>query len=124
MTRCEVSRRFELRTQQGKSLTAEQTQLFATSVHDRMTECVYAEPLRSFKIDKEPQTVYTIPVMAEGMAALEAINKARTAGGSSFPLSPSAPQRCSPAHALHPFAAPSFRRVVSTLLAFRCVVSS
>lgn len=40
---------------------------------------VYPEPLRSFKTDTVPSPVITIPVVAEGRAALERINKARGA---------------------------------------------
>ena len=42
---------------------------------------VYPEPLRSFATDAVPAPVTTIPVVAEGRAALEHINKARAAGG-------------------------------------------
>lgn len=44
-------------------------------VHDRMTEQVYPEPLRSFATDAVPAPVTTIPVLAQGRAALEKINK-------------------------------------------------
>ena len=43
-------------------------------VHDRMTEEVYGQPLTSFATDVVPESVYTIPVMSEGRAALEHIN--------------------------------------------------
>lgn len=43
-------------------------------VHDRMTEEVYWQPLRSFASDAVPEPVYTVPVMEEGRAALERIN--------------------------------------------------
>jgi phosphoribosylformylglycinamidine synthase len=46
-------------------------------VHDRMTEQVYPEPLHSFATDAVPAPVVTIPVLADGRAALEKINKVR-----------------------------------------------
>jgi phosphoribosylformylglycinamidine synthase len=39
-----------------------------------MTEQVYSQPLASFEVDAIPAPVKTIPVLAEGRAALEAIN--------------------------------------------------
>ena len=48
---------------------------FASIVHDRMTECVYDEPLATFTTDAEPEEVYTVPVLAEGRAALERVDK-------------------------------------------------
>lgn len=40
---------------------------------------VYPEPLRSFASDAVPAPVVTVPVVEQGRAALEAINKARRA---------------------------------------------
>ncbi|GAB4814933.1 hypothetical protein N2152v2_001979 [Parachlorella kessleri] len=71
--RVEVSRRFRLAATQplgGAELAA-----FAALVHDRMTEQVYPEPLRSFATDAVPARVTTIPVMEHGRAALEKVNK-------------------------------------------------
>ena len=44
---------------------------FASLVHDRMTEMVYAKPLETFGVPPEPEPTKSIPVMAEGQAALE-----------------------------------------------------
>ena len=44
-------------------------------VHDRMTEEVYKQPLRSFKTDVTPAPVYTVPLLEKGRAALEEINE-------------------------------------------------
>ncbi|KAI7838801.1 hypothetical protein COHA_007416 [Chlorella ohadii] len=71
--RIEVSRRFLLRG--SAPLTAEEKEHFAALVHDRMTEQVYPKPLSSFATDMAPAPVATIPVVAEGRAALERINK-------------------------------------------------
>lgn len=46
----------------------------AAQVHDRMTEEVYAAPLRSFRSPAAPAPVFTVPVLARGRAALEDIN--------------------------------------------------
>ncbi len=43
-------------------------------MHDRMTECPYPEPLTDFASGVTPAPVSTVPVMAEGRAALERIN--------------------------------------------------
>lgn len=48
---------------------------FGEQVHDRMTEQVYPRPLQSFKTDMVPTPVFTVPVMAQGAAALEQINE-------------------------------------------------
>ncbi|MCL7968389.1 MAG: phosphoribosylformylglycinamidine synthase [marine benthic group bacterium] len=39
-----------------------------------MTECPYPEPLQTFETGVEPEPVRTIPVLEEGMAALERVN--------------------------------------------------
>eukprot|EP01032_Pedospumella_encystans_P013082 gene13082-15084_t len=49
-------------------------------LYDRMTECVYPEPLRTFSTDLSPESVQVIPVLAEGRRALESINNARGLG--------------------------------------------
>ena len=43
-------------------------------VHDRMTEQVYLEPLKSFKSPVTPSPVFTVPVLEQGRRALEDIN--------------------------------------------------
>jgi phosphoribosylformylglycinamidine synthase len=57
------------------ALTAEEKAAFAAMVHDRMTEQVYEAPAASFKVDAVPAPVFTVPVMQQGRAALEAINE-------------------------------------------------
>ena len=47
----------------------------ALQVHDRMTEQIYAEPLRSFASPVTPSPVFTIPVLQQGRRALEEINE-------------------------------------------------
>ncbi|KAF8011879.1 hypothetical protein BT93_I0110 [Corymbia citriodora subsp. variegata] len=48
---------------------------FAQMVHDRMTECVYAQRLTSFETSVVPEEVRYIPVMEKGRKALEEINE-------------------------------------------------
>jgi len=43
---------------------------FIRENHDRMTECVYPEPLSSFKVKTETEPVYAIPMAEKGSDAL------------------------------------------------------
>lgn len=70
--RIEISRRFVLRSSQ--QLTSMEQTAFASLVHDRMTEEVYAAPLTSFATSSVPAPVTTIPVVQEGRKALERVN--------------------------------------------------
>ena len=70
--RVEVSRRYILKT--SAPLTPAERTAFAALVHDRMTEQVYERPLTSFASDAIPPPVATVPVVAEGRAALERVN--------------------------------------------------
>ena len=73
VTRLERSRRFQLNA--SAPISDEAKIAFASIVHDRMTECVYDEPLATFTTDASPEEVYTVPVLAEGRAALERVDK-------------------------------------------------
>jgi phosphoribosylformylglycinamidine synthase len=44
-------------------------------LYDRMTECIYPEPLKSFKIYLKPKEVRVIPLMEKGKVALEELNR-------------------------------------------------
>ncbi|MCK5376806.1 MAG: phosphoribosylformylglycinamidine synthase, partial [Acidobacteria bacterium] len=71
--RIERSRRYLLRF---RGAPAEEARVaFLARVHDRMTECPYPEPLTSFATGVRPAPVSVVPVMAEGRAALERINR-------------------------------------------------
>ena len=70
--RIERSRRFGLPV--ASPITDGQRQAFVASIHDRMTECTYPEPLTSFEVGVEPRPVRNIPVLEEGRPALEKIN--------------------------------------------------
>ena len=56
-------------------LTAAELQRFLALVHDRMTECHYPQPLRSFESETEPETTFEVPLLEEGKSALEKLNR-------------------------------------------------
>lgn len=59
----------------NKELTKEQLQCLLANVHDKMTECPYDEPLKTFETNITPEGWSTIPILEEGRAALEKVNK-------------------------------------------------
>ncbi|HSG81050.1 MAG TPA: phosphoribosylformylglycinamidine synthase [Gemmatimonadota bacterium] len=71
--RIERSRRYLLKT--AKPLSEPQKAAFLAEVHDRMTEMPYPEPLESFESGLQPEQTFQVPVMEEGRAALERINR-------------------------------------------------
>ncbi|KAL3721462.1 hypothetical protein ACJRO7_033890 [Eucalyptus globulus] len=73
VTRLERSRRYLLYSK--GPLQDHQIYEFAQMVHDRMTECVYAQRLTSFETSVVPEEVRYIPVMEKGRKALEEINE-------------------------------------------------
>eukprot|EP00238_Polyblepharides_amylifera_P004266 CAMPEP_0196596182 /NCGR_PEP_ID=MMETSP1081-20130531/84635_1 /TAXON_ID=36882 /ORGANISM="Pyramimonas amylifera, Strain CCMP720" /LENGTH=1408 /DNA_ID=CAMNT_0041921059 /DNA_START=152 /DNA_END=4378 /DNA_ORIENTATION=+ len=73
VSRLERSRRFSLLS--ASPLSPAQLSTFASLVHDRMTECVYEKPLETFKSDRVPEDVCTIPILAEGRTVLERMNE-------------------------------------------------
>ncbi len=75
ITRIERSRRYRLDFAQNASLTKDQERAFLSLVHDRMTECPYPKPLETFETGIKPEPVRIIPLMEEGRAALEKINR-------------------------------------------------
>jgi phosphoribosylformylglycinamidine synthase len=75
ITRIERSRRYLLQFKDGKPLSREQQNVFLSLVHDRMTECPYPEPLKTFETGIKPESVKIVPLLEEGRAALEKINR-------------------------------------------------
>jgi phosphoribosylformylglycinamidine synthase len=73
ISRVERSRRYLLRSE--SPLPADRVATFLGQLHDRMTECEYPEPLASFETGMEPAPVRVIPLLKEGRAALERINR-------------------------------------------------
>jgi phosphoribosylformylglycinamidine synthase len=71
--RIERSRRYLLDVPRG--LSARERTAVLGSVHDRMTECVYEQPLRTFEAGPPPEPAFEVPVLREGRAALERISR-------------------------------------------------
>ena len=84
VTRLELSRRYRFVLKEALNDKAVAT--IKTILHDRMTEEEYKEPLSSFDAGATPKPVETIPIMAEGRAALEKINKEMGLGFDDFDL--------------------------------------
>jgi len=59
---------------------------FIRANHDRMTECLYREPLKSFKTGTEPEKLYDIPLMEKGLSALKEINESMGLGLDSWDI--------------------------------------
>ena len=76
--RIERSRRFLLSS--SAPLTAPEQALFASLVHDRMTECLYPTPLGSFYSDAAPAGIIHVPIMEQGSAALKTVNESMGLG--------------------------------------------
>ena len=73
--RIERSRRYRLELAPQATLDKNQEKEFLALVHDRMTECPYPAPLSTFETGIKPEPVRLIPLMEEGRAALEKINR-------------------------------------------------
>lgn len=70
--RIECSKRYLIKFQKAAQESERQT--VTSSLYDRMTECIYPEPVRSFQISVRPENVYEVDVMGQGRAALETAN--------------------------------------------------
>jgi phosphoribosylformylglycinamidine synthase len=75
IVRIERSRRYRLELAPQASLSTDQKRDFLALVHDRMTECAYPEPLRTFETGMRPEPLSVIPLLEEGRPALERINR-------------------------------------------------
>ncbi len=75
IVRIERSRRYRLELADQAALDKEQEKEFLALVHDRMTECPYPVPLQTFEAGIKPEPVRTIPLIEQGRAALEKINR-------------------------------------------------
>jgi phosphoribosylformylglycinamidine synthase len=71
--RIERSRRYAIDS--SRPLDPEEQEAFLGLVHDRMTECHYPQPLETFATGIAPEPVFSVPVLQEGRAALERINR-------------------------------------------------
>lgn len=70
--RIERSCRYIIKT--SDLLSREQIESFTNEVHDRMTACLYAEPLKTFQTGITPEPVIEIPLIEDGKPAIEKIN--------------------------------------------------
>ncbi|MGZ8448220.1 MAG: phosphoribosylformylglycinamidine synthase, partial [Candidatus Deferrimicrobiaceae bacterium] len=70
--RIERSRRFKLIADSRPG--GDRREKFLSEVHDRMTECPYPETLSTFETGIRPETHRTVPLIEEGIAALQRIN--------------------------------------------------
>lgn len=75
IARVERSRRYRLDLAGGASMSRDQEALFLALVHDRMTECPYPGPLKTFETGITPEPVRIIPLLEQGRPALEKINR-------------------------------------------------
>ena len=71
--RIERSRRYLIES--ATPLTEDQISRFLAEVHDRMTECRYVEPLKTFETGIRPEATFPVPLFEEGKGALERINR-------------------------------------------------
>lgn len=81
VTRTEQSRRYKIFS--TAPLTETQKQFISSSLHDRMTECVYPEPLRTFQSAESnisDGTISLVPILSHGRRALEEINAKKGLG--------------------------------------------
>ena len=81
-----IERGILYRVVSNDSLDEADWQAISAVLHDRMTEQEYATPLVTFDHGARPEPVQVIPIMEQGRAALEKINKERGLGFDDFDL--------------------------------------
>ncbi|MBT7289822.1 MAG: hypothetical protein HN837_04960 [Chloroflexi bacterium] len=72
--RIERSRRYQINTISGVELSAGDIQNIYPLLHDRMTESAYVQPLTTFESDKTPEPVKIVPLLEEGISAIEKLD--------------------------------------------------
>ena len=83
--RIERSRRFKVISQ--IPLSQLEKELFISKIHDRMTECVYPQPLTTFdQSTSSTEAVTTVPILSDGSKALEELNKVKGLGFDSWDI--------------------------------------
>ena len=70
--RIERSRRYRLIA--GRKIGNDRAARFLSEVHDRMTECPYPKPLSTFETGIRPEPFRVVPLIEEGIPALQRIN--------------------------------------------------
>lgn len=78
--RIEQSQRYLIELSEHESsssdgLGIDLTDSFASVLHDKMTQCVYMQPLESFLIEVEQEDWFEVDVLSEGRSALEKVNR-------------------------------------------------
>ena len=76
VTRLERARRYALVLDPNVQLRDDEAKAINRLLYDRMTEQVYAEPLRAFESGYQPDLVKTIPIIERGAEALKEYAKA------------------------------------------------
>ena len=74
VTRIETSVRYQVRFSDCNPPSDVEERL-VHSLHDRMTQCRYLEPVKSFELQKPPEPLFDIDIMGEGKTALARANK-------------------------------------------------
>ncbi|XP_066999437.2 phosphoribosylformylglycinamidine synthase [Anabrus simplex] len=75
ITRLEVSIRYlVLWEQDGLAISSTLEDKLVAILHDRMTQCRYLEPIKSFNLGIVPEPWYEVDIMGKGKAALEEVN--------------------------------------------------
>ncbi|MGO9611888.1 MAG: phosphoribosylformylglycinamidine synthase [Dissulfurispiraceae bacterium] len=75
INRIELSRRYEIISDQPTELGSQKLTELLILIHDRMTECPYKEPLKTFQTGIMPQHVKIVPLIERGKVALREINQ-------------------------------------------------
>lgn len=74
--RIERSRRFRIVSSTGTALDGERLQKISPLLYDRMTEEIYPTSLEGFESDRTPEPVRLVPLIEEGIEALERLGLA------------------------------------------------
>ncbi|KAL3879788.1 hypothetical protein ACJMK2_032071, partial [Sinanodonta woodiana] len=74
ISRIEFSVRYHVRFHENKPCDQIEQQIIGC-LHDRMTQCRYLEPIRSFDLEVKSEPIYEVDIMDNGRSALEKANK-------------------------------------------------
>lgn len=73
IVRLELSVRYQFISK--KSLTESERTQILSNIHDRMTQCQYVKPLKSFDLGVRPEVWFQVDILKEGRKALEDVNQ-------------------------------------------------
>jgi len=74
IVRIERSRRYQINTSSNVELSAGDIEVIYPLLYDRMTEAAYLQPLATFEPNKTPEPVRLVPLLEEGISALEKLD--------------------------------------------------